>query len=72
MSTPFRYEFHNEEIERKLNEIGHKLKEGLPEGYGFMLMIFGYSNEEMFYMSSAQRETMIHAMQEFIAKFREN
>jgi len=44
-----------------------------PPGYGFNLLVFSFGDGgNMFYTSNAQRETMIQAMQEFIAKFREN
>jgi hypothetical protein len=44
----------------------------MPPGFGFALLIFGYDNHDMFYLSSARREDMVRAMQEFIEKFREN
>ena len=73
MSQPMRYEVRNEEIEQLLRLMGRKLKDQMPPGYGFSLMIFGFSpGNELFYVSSAQREDMIRTMQEFIAKFREN
>lgn len=73
MSQPMRYEVRNAEIEELLRLIGRKLKNQMPSGYGFSLLIFGFSpGNELFYISSAQREDMIRTMQEFIAKFREN
>jgi hypothetical protein len=48
-------------------------KDAMPPGYGFSLLMFGFSpNNELFYVSSAQREDMIRTMQEFIQKFREH
>lgn len=73
MSNPMRYEIRNEQVEKKLHELASQLKSGLPEGYGFMLLIFGFTpNDEMFYISSAKRESMIAAMREFVQKFEEN
>lgn len=68
-----RYEVRDEQAELMLNEIGKILKEVCPKGYGFNLLIFSFGEGgNMFYCSNAQREDMIRAMQEFIAKFREN
>jgi len=73
VSEAMRYEVRNEQIEDLLRSLGNILKGSIPPGYGFTLLIFGFSpNNELFYLSSAQREDMIRTMQEFIAKFREN
>ena len=73
MSEPMRYEVRNEQIEQLLKDLGLFLKSSMPPGYGFSLLIFGFTpGNELFYLSSAQREDMIRTMQEFIAKFREN
>jgi hypothetical protein len=76
-----KFEVRNEEVEQKLREIGRMVKSAMPEGFGFTLMIFSYKGGyderdrplgSMFYMSSAERHTMIEAMREFIAKNEEN
>lgn len=68
-----RFEVRNEEAEKMLKEIGHLLKAACPKGYGFSLLVFSFGEGgNMFYSSNAQREDMIRAMREFIAKFREN
>ena len=73
MTDAMHYEVRNEQIEQLLRDLGHFLKDAMPPGYGFSLLIFGFSpNNQLFYLSSAQREDMIRTMQEFIAKFREN
>lgn len=73
MSVPMRYEVENEKIQKLLLELGRKIKDGMPEGYGFTLLIFGFSpNDELFYLSSAQRQDMVRTMREFIQKFGEN
>jgi hypothetical protein len=69
---PFQYEVRNPEVEKTLKNLGRLLKETMPPGYGFTLMMFGYKNDEMFYMSSAEREDMIKVMREFIEKFGAN
>lgn len=68
-----RYEVRDEQAETVLNDIGQRLKAMMPEGYGFNLLLFTFGEGgNMFYISNAQREDMIRAMQEFIAKFREH
>lgn len=62
------FEIRNPEVEEKLREIGRMLKASMPQGFGFALLIFSYQPGSMFYLSSAERDTMIAAMREFIAK----
>jgi hypothetical protein len=66
------FEVRNPEIEGKLRDIGRTLKGQVPEGFGFALLIFSYKPGSMFYVSSAERDTMIAAMREFIAKHEQN
>lgn len=68
-----KFEVRNEDAEALLKDIGQRLKAIMPPGYGFNLLIFSFGDGgNMFYTSNAKREDMIRAMQEFIAKFREN
>jgi hypothetical protein len=68
-----KFEVRDDKAEAMLKEIGRLLKGACPPGYGFSLLVFSFGEGgNMFYTSNAQRETMIQAMQEFIAKFREN
>ncbi len=70
MPQEMKYEVDNATIEVLLKELAQGLGERLPEGWGFNLLIFSYGERgSMFYISSAQREDMINAMREFIAKF---
>lgn len=63
------FEVRNKEAEDSMRKIGEMLKPILPEGMGFTFLLFDYGKEgNMFYISSAQREDMIKAMQEFIEK----
>jgi hypothetical protein len=71
-NDPMRYEVRNEAAEKKLREIGRTLKESMPDGFGFTVLVFSYKGKELFYISSAEREGMIATMREFIAKFEEN
>jgi hypothetical protein len=66
------FEVRNPEIEEKLRMIGRWLKDQMPKGFGFTLLIFSYKPGSMFYISSAERDTMITAMREFIAKHEHN
>lgn len=66
------YLVRNPEVEAKLKEYGRKFQSELPEGYGFMLMIFKYGEGgDLFYMSSAERDDVLNTMQEFINRERE-
>ena len=68
-----RFEVRDEKAEAMLKEIGTLLKQACPLGFGFSLLVFSFGEGgSMFYTSNAKREDMIRAMQEFIAKFREN
>lgn len=66
------YEVHHATAERKLREIGRMLKETMPTGWGFTLFLYEYGDEadkgSMFYLSSSDRQDMIKALKEFIAK----
>jgi hypothetical protein len=66
------FEVRNPEIEEKLREIGRTIKRDMPEGFGFTLLIFSFEPGSMFYISSAERDGMIAAMREFIAKHEHN
>lgn len=67
------FEVRNEKAEKVLKEIGQSLRQAMPEGFGFSLLIFSFGKSgSMFYTSNANRKDMIKAMKEFIAKFQEN
>jgi hypothetical protein len=66
------FEVRNPEVEEKLREIGRAVKADMPQGFGFALLIFSYEPGSMFYISSAERDGMIAAMREFIAKHEHN
>jgi hypothetical protein len=73
MMQPMEYEVRNKQVEEMLRDLGHKLKDAMPPGCGFSLLIFGFSpDNELFYLSSAQLKDMIRTMREFVAKFGEN
>lgn len=66
------YEVRNPEVEEVLRRLGREIKADMPKGFGFALLIFSYEPESMFYISSAERDSMIAAMREFIAKHEHN
>jgi len=56
-----------DDIKEKLNDLGRLLKRQMPEGWGFALLMFTYGEQgSMAYLSSAPREDMLKAMQEFM------
>ena len=56
------------EIEDFLRTQASQLKNELPKGYGFALLIFDFGPDGfMSWMSNAEREDMVRAMKEFIA-----
>ncbi len=58
-----------EELEDLAKEVGRLIKDVMPKGVGFTLMIFTMGEGGwMTYLSSAERTTMIKAMKEFIEK----
>lgn len=61
------YDIQNNEIKLLLNDIANVLGPSMPEGWGFCLYVFTFGSEgSMFYVSNAERSTMIQALQEFI------
>ena len=66
--VPVPYELRRE----KLEAIAKRIKRDLPEGWGFGLLLFDYAKEgdsgSMVWISSANREDMLKAMQEFLRK----
>ena len=70
------FEVRNPLVEEKLKEIGRRLKDSMPEGFGFTVLIFSFNEGgglgSLFYMSSAERDSMIATMREFIQKHEHN
>src|SRR4029077_4314388 len=58
-----------DQIAGQMRDLGERIGEGLPPGYGFLLMIFNFGEGgNMFYISNGEREDMMKAMREFIQK----
>ena len=67
------FEVRQPEIEETLKDIGNLLRRAMPEGWGFSLLIFSFGpGGSLFYTSSGERESVISAMREFIAKVGSN
>ena len=64
-----RFEVRNKKIETLLRDIAGIIHENMPAGWGFCLNIFTFGSDgDMFYISDANREDMVIALQEFIDK----
>jgi hypothetical protein len=74
MPEEMKYEVENREIQKHLREMGRTIKDSMPAGWGFTLLMFDYNktpgdNGSMFYLSSAERDDMLKAMVEFVERF---
>lgn len=61
----------NEQVKSKMQVIAKKVDEELPSGYGFVVLAFNFGeaiDNEMMYVSNANREDIVKAMNEFIMK----
>jgi hypothetical protein len=70
------YQVKNDEIQKTLKDMGTTIGGALPKGWGFTLMLFNFGEggnpgDAMFYISNAERSTMIESMEEFITKQKE-
>ena len=62
-------EEYNEAVEFALREVAEYVKQRMPDGMGFTLLMFDFgAGGNMFYISNAQREDVLKSMQEFISK----
>ena len=66
------FEVRNPEIEKTMQDLGHIIGPLMPKGFGFTLLIFSFQPGSMFYISNAERDTMIQALREFIDKHNPN
>lgn len=62
------FKIRNELIETLLQQIGGAIGRGIPEGYGFSLQIFKFDGPEFFYLSNAERGSLMSVLKEWIAK----
>ena len=65
----------NELVKGKMQKIARKVDEELPNGYGFVVLAFNFGeseDNEMMYVSNANRQDIVKAMKEWIEKTEEN
>lgn len=61
----------NELVKSKMQRIARKVDEELPSGYGFAVLVFNFGegkDNEMMYVSNADRQDIVKAMEELIEK----
>lgn len=71
MSPSDSYEVHDEQLEAALKELAKYIDGKLPPGFGFCLLLFTFEPGATFYISNAERGTMLKALQEFIRSNKE-
>lgn len=63
-------------VKSKLQEIARKVDNELPEDFGFIVLTFKFNAKpdtaQMMYVSNANRDDVIKAMEEFIQKTKGN
>ena len=65
----------NEIVKGRMQKIARKVDEELPDGYGFVVLAFNFGNgedNEMMYVSNANRQDIVRAMKEWIEKTEES
>lgn len=63
------YEVKDAPIQDRLRQMGRAIQRGLPPGWAFTLFLFTLGEGgSMFYLSSAERTSMLKALHEFIAR----
>ena len=65
----------NEFVKSKMQKIAKKVDEELPNGYCFVVLAFNFGegkDNEMMYVSNANRQDIVKAMKEWIKKTEEN
>lgn len=65
----------NELVKRRMQKIARKVDEELPIGFGFVVLAFNFGegiDNEMMYVSNANRKDIVKAMEEWIDKTKNN
>ena len=65
----------NELVKGKMQKIARKVDEELPNEYGFVVLTFNFGegiDNEMMYVSNANRQDIVKAMKEWIEKTENN
>lgn len=56
-------------VKSRMQNIARKVKEELPDNFGFVVLAFKFNGKgEMIYVSNANREDVVKSMEEFIEK----
>lgn len=64
-----RHELKDPEKIKVLNDLAARINKLLPEGFGFTLFMFSYGPDgELYYISSAERATMVETIEEWLRK----
>ena len=72
-SVPGDFEVRNEEVEQTLHRLGSSMRENMPEGWGFSLLIVKKGEGPgIFYTSNMNRQDMVRTMQDFVNFAREH
>lgn len=65
------YEVRDADVEAALRELADHIAGTVPDGFGFCLLLFTFEPGATFYISNAERGTMLTALQEFIRSNKE-
>lgn len=71
MSQTDSYEVRDPELESALRDLAKYIDGKLPPGFGFCLLLFTFEPGATFYISNAERKTMLKALQEFVRSNKE-
>lgn len=62
------YEIRNPQIEAMMREVAKTISAQLPEGWGFSLFLFKFFAEDSFYISSGDREGVVHSIRQWLER----
>jgi hypothetical protein len=73
MKIPGNFEVREPKVESTLNDLGKLLRDKMPEGWGFSLLIVKKGEGPgIFYTSDMDRQDMVATMQDFVNLAREH
>lgn len=61
-------EVRDERLEQDLRDLARIIERRAPQGMGFALLMFEFEGDSMFWISNAERRSMVKAVQEFVRK----
>ena len=68
MNSETQYEWEYEYAKSKMQKIARYIEEQLLPDFGFVMLAFPFAGGKMNYVSNCERESVVSAMREFIAK----